>query len=182
MLRIPDSVRTARLRGELPGRQHLDGWLALMSHPDLVPWMWPGHLGGARTREQVLERIALDRANREAHGFSPWAVVLPETGETIGRVGCSPAVLDGEDVVDLGWMLHPHHWRRGYTAEIAREAVRVAFDELGIPELVAYTLTGNHASQGVMRRLGMEFDRETEHAGLPHVVYRLRSTGPTRRT
>ena len=35
------------------------------------------------------------------------------------------------------------------------------------------TMTTNVASRGVMEKLGMQYDRNVEHAGLPHVLYRL---------
>jgi RimJ/RimL family protein N-acetyltransferase len=32
---------------------------------------------------------------------------------------------------------------------------------------------GNAASRAVMEKLGMTYERHVEHAGLPHVLYRL---------
>ena len=61
-------------------------------------------------------------------------------------------------------------------SEMAAEAVRVAFEELGLPDLVSFTLHDNHASRRVMERLGFSYERDVEHAGLPHVLYRLSST------
>ena len=168
--RIPDEIETERLRGELPGPQHLDGWLAMMTHPDLIPTMWPGDLGGARTREQVEEIIARDARHRDEWGLSPWAVV--HRNETIGRVGIAPTRLDGEDRIELAWMLHPDHWGHGYVTEIATEAIAAAWIA-GVEALVAFTLPHNTRSRAVMERLGMTYVRETEHAGLPHVVYEL---------
>ena len=175
--RIPDTVETARLRGERPGPQHLDGYHALMSHPDLVPWMWPGDLGGARTREQAAEILERDARHREEWGCSPWAVVRRDTGETVGRVGVGPGRLDGEDVIELAWMVHPDHWGLGFTTEMAREAVRAAFEDLGLESLVAFTMVANERSQAVMRKLGMTYERTTDHVGLAHVVYVLRNPG-----
>ena len=31
----------------------------------------------------------------------------------------------------------------------------------------------NAASRGVMEKVGFRYDRELDHAGLPHVIYRL---------
>jgi RimJ/RimL family protein N-acetyltransferase len=38
---------------------------------------------------------------------------------------------------------------------------------------VSFTLTTNRASQRVMEKAGLGFDRRIEHAGLPHLLYRL---------
>jgi RimJ/RimL family protein N-acetyltransferase len=57
---------------------------------------------------------------------------------------------------------------------MAREAVRVAFDVLEFDDVVAFTVHGNAASRAVMEKLGMAYEREVEHVGLPHVLYRLK--------
>jgi hypothetical protein len=38
--------------------------------------------------------------------------------------------------------------------------------------LVAYTRADNAASRRVMDKLGLTYEREFEHAGYPHVLYR----------
>jgi RimJ/RimL family protein N-acetyltransferase len=42
---------------------------------------------------------------------------------------------------------------------------------------VAYTLDSNRRSQRVLEKLGFGFERNVEHAGLPHRLYRLRGPG-----
>ena len=44
--------------------------------------------------------------------------------------------------------------------------------ELGLAEVVAFTLAENVASRRVMERAGFALDGTVEHAGLPHVLYR----------
>jgi [ribosomal protein S5]-alanine N-acetyltransferase len=73
----------------------------------------------------------------------------------------------------LMWYVDPGHWGRGYATEVAREAVRVAFEVLELDALVAQTTHANAASRKVMEKLGMSYTNDTVHAGLPHVVYRL---------
>ena len=48
----------------------------------------------------------------------------------------------------------------------------VAFDDLGLGEIVAFTLPTNIASRRVMEKSGFAYEREIVHAGLPHVLYR----------
>ena len=66
-------------------------------------------------------------------------------------------------------------WGRGLASELARESLRVAFAELSLPELVAFTLPDNLRSRAVMERAGFRYERDVLHAGLPHVLYRLRA-------
>ncbi|MCY1431801.1 Acetyltransferase (GNAT) domain protein [compost metagenome] len=87
--------------------------------------------------------------------------------------------------VEIGWRLLPAWWRQGYALEAAREALRFAFEELALAEVVAFTVPANLPSQGLMRRLGMQRDQngDFEHPRLPeghplrpHVLYRLSRT------
>ena len=71
------------------------------------------------------------------------------------------------------WFVHPNYWNRGYATEMAREAARVAFDVLELVDVVSFTVHGNEASRSVMEKLGMTYERDVDHAGLPHVLYRL---------
>jgi len=98
--------------------------------------------------------------------------VLPG-GEVIGHAGVQHTTIGDHSEVELLWFIHPDHWNRGYATEMAREAVRMAFDELELDDVVSFTVRDNGASRAVMEKLGMAFERDVEHAGLPHVLYRL---------
>jgi RimJ/RimL family protein N-acetyltransferase len=43
---------------------------------------------------------------------------------------------------------------------------------LGLDSIMAYTRVDNRASRRVMEKLGLHYERDVEHAGLPHVLYR----------
>ena len=84
--------------------------------------------------------------------------------------------------VEIGWRLAREAWGHGYATEAAREACRIGFEEVGLTELVSFTVPANVRSLRVMERLGMAhaIDHDFEHpllsAGHPlrhHVLYRL---------
>ena len=73
---------------------------------------------------------------------------------------------------------------RGFATVAARAASRIAFEELGLPQLWSMTAILNEPSQAVMRRIGMTPHARFDHPRVPeghpvrpHVVYRLRSAG-----
>jgi Acetyltransferase (GNAT) domain len=70
--------------------------------------------------------------------------------------------------VELLWFIQPDYWNRGYATEMAREAVRVAFDVLELADVISFTVDGNAASRAVMDKLGMTYERDIEHVGLAH--------------
>ena len=56
--------------------------------------------------------------------------------------------------------------------ELAHACVEVGFEQLGLLEIVAFTLPDNIASRRVMEKAGFRYERDIVHAGLPHVLYR----------
>jgi RimJ/RimL family protein N-acetyltransferase len=92
-------------------------------------------------------------------------------GDAVGRAGLWWTLVEGRAELELGWVVHPDRWGEGIATEFAAEVVRLAGDELGVRRLVAFTLPHNTASRRVMEKIGLTFERDITHAGLPHVLY-----------
>jgi RimJ/RimL family protein N-acetyltransferase len=164
-----DRVATRRLVGRRPEPGDALPFAQILTDPRIDEAVWPEHLRTAdRAGEMVKEMIA----HWERWGFGPWTVLLD--GEVIGYDGVRHAEVAGRPVVELLWFLSAAHWGQGYATEMAREAVRVAFEVLELDELWAETVDVNRASRSVMEKLGMRHVEDVVHVGLPHVVYVLR--------
>ncbi len=120
----------------------------------------------------------------ERHGFGLWAAELREGSIFLGFIGLSVPQFHAHfmPAVEIGWRLRSDFWNRGLATEGAREAVRYAFEDLGLPALVSFTVPANMPSRRVMEKLGMthderdDFDHPLLPAGHPlrrHVLYRL---------
>jgi RimJ/RimL family protein N-acetyltransferase len=144
-----------------------------MALPRVAQTMWPGDLGGARTREQSAGWVRRDIAHWEAHDFGVWHAFERSTDELVGRIGARATVVEGAMEVELAWIVHPDHWGQGYAAELAAPARDLAYSR-GLASVVAMTLPANTQSRRVMEKLGMTFEADITNAGLPHVLYRLR--------
>ncbi len=88
--------------------------------------------------------------------------------------------------VEIAWRLARSSWGHGYATEAAREVCRIAFAELRLPGIVAFTVPANSRSRAVMERLGMthgsgdDFDHPElaeGHSLRRHVMYRLTAEG-----
>jgi ribosomal-protein-alanine N-acetyltransferase len=117
----------------------------------------------AEQSDALVARCASEIAGR---GWGLWAVEVPGVAPFIGFIGLAIAgpgpPCTGQ--VEVGWRLAAAHWGKGYATEGAREALRFAFEELGLPEVVSFTAAVNRRSWEVMERLGMRRDPETfEH-------------------
>jgi RimJ/RimL family protein N-acetyltransferase len=164
-------LATERLEGERVGPQHRELVIAVWNDPRVAAW-----LGGVKPDAE--RSVQFDRwlAHWDEYGYGPWLLRRRGTAEVVGYVGVMRTMATGEPAVELLWALHPAHWRQGYGAEAAKAVAAVAFERLQLEEVVAFTMTTNEASQGVMRATGMAHVRDFEHADLPHVLYVLRRT------
>ena len=81
-----------------------------------------------------------------------YAVVLKETGETIGS--CELAFTD-KDPAELAWELHRNFWRKGYGTEIGQTLLKLGFQQLGLRRIIADCNTLNKGSYGIMEKIGM---------------------------
>ena len=168
---------TARLRCRAPGAADAAGYEALLLDPEVGAWLRPTPLQPF-SRAEIAALLDRDAEHWRANGFGPLALLDRRTGAFLGRGGLALTVVAGEFAVELPWALVPAVWGAGLATEAARDAVAWA-RELELPEVVSFTLPGNVASRRVMEKAGLAFAGEIEHAGLPHVLYRLALGGLT---
>jgi RimJ/RimL family protein N-acetyltransferase len=142
------------------------------------------HLQGPMSRERSDDFIDRIEAHWDAHGWGLWAVEVPGVASFIGYVGLWPADYVADEMVEVGWRLAREHWGHGYATEAAREALRFGFVEVGLDEIVSFTVPQNERSWRVMERIGLvrdpagDFDHPRVDAAahphlVGHVLYRL---------
>jgi len=141
------------------------------------------HFPRVLTREEsdgMAERCRALIANR---GWGIWAVELQATNQFIGFVGLHTPGYDlpFNPCVEMGWRLAKEFWGQGLAIEAAKECARVAFEQLNLDEIVAFTALSNQRSQAVMQRLNMtRTDENFAHPAVDpasplseHCLYRL---------
>jgi RimJ/RimL family protein N-acetyltransferase len=122
-----------------------------------------------------------------AKGFGLYAAELRSAGRFVGYIGLHTPTFEAHftPCVEIGWRLASDVWGQGLATEGARAVVRHAFQELGLDEVVSFTVPANQRSIRIMQKLGMTHDAadDFEHPNLPighplrsHLLYRLRRT------
>jgi ribosomal-protein-alanine N-acetyltransferase len=170
MRTAPDRFETARLRAERIAREHHPLFVALAEDERMAAW-----LGGVPPRARMDERLLADLAHWNEHGFGDWALFERDSGEFVARGGLRRVEIVGRPEVELGYAIVPERWGQGLATELSEAAVRIGFDDVGLEEIVAFTLPHNLASRRVMEKVGFAYERDFEWADLPHVLYRIRS-------
>ena len=115
--------------------------------------------GGPFTPQQVRARLERELNNHEQHGVQYWPIFVAETGEHIGCCGLQPRQ-PAEGIYELGFQLRVAFWGRGFAREAAATVVVHGFAALGIRALYAGHHPDNHASRGVLLRLGFHYTHD----------------------
>jgi [ribosomal protein S5]-alanine N-acetyltransferase len=171
---FPPGPHTRRLVAERPDTAaHLAFAARLFADPRIAATLWPGHLGGPRTRAQTRSVFERDLAHWDRHGFGQWWWRFGDDGPLVARGGLQWTMVGGEASIEVGWAVLPDRWNEGIATELAEASVAVGFEDLGLDSIVAYTLVTNEASRRVMEKAGFAYQREVRHLDLPHVLYRL---------
>jgi RimJ/RimL family protein N-acetyltransferase len=117
------------------------------------------HYQGTTPRDRSDAFIDYIEAWWDEHGWGLWAIEVPGVAPFIGYVGLWPAdYVTGDPGVEVGWRLARQHWGHGYVNEAAREALRFGFEEVGLDEIVSFTVPQNERSWRVMERIGLRRD------------------------
>lgn len=148
----------------------LDALYALYSDPEMRTYYPEGTLSYDETREE-LEWFLNGHPRRPELGL--WATLLKETGEFVGRNGLLPWTIDGQDEVEIAYMIDKKFWRQGLGAEAALGIRNYAFDHLGLHRLICMIDRENIASQQVALKIGMTFEREALDDKGPFLIYSI---------
>jgi len=90
------------------------------------------------------------------------AIVWREVGRLVGQVSLewlSREHRQGE----IGFILNPDYQGRGLATEAAEVVLRLGFDGLGLHRIMGRCDARNHASAGLMERLGMRQEAHFVH-------------------
>lgn len=141
-----ESNRT-RLRrlteGDLDNLLQLYGDAAVMRFtPTRVP----------QTRAQTEARLRSQLENqKQLNPLGVWAAESKDTGSFIGWFMILPT---GRQYPELGFMIVPSQWRKGYAREIAARLMRHGTEDLGLEGYAAVTDPDNETSVRVLTALG----------------------------
>ena len=159
-------IETARLVLEPLDESRLEEYVALTSDPEVMRWWAPG---GAFTRDEAERNFAASLAQLRELGFGRRRIVLAETGAGIGFTETKP----WRDEIELGWMLTPSAWGRGYATEAGLAIRDEAFERLRLESVIAVHHPSNLASRRIIEKLGLTFEREIGTDDWPLPLYRL---------
>lgn len=151
------TIETARLTLRPLSDADLDAWLDFVGDFEAIRL--------THRPDPLLDRVEASNALQQwiaayDEPIGMYAAVVRESLETAGFVGIIPRELPWGTELELGWLLRPAFWGRGYATEAARE-VR----PLAPGRVIALIRVENDASANVARKLGMSIEQEIDYRG-----------------
>ena len=129
----------------------------------LAVWNDPAfvrHVGdrGIRTEDDAREAMKAGALHLyDTYGYGPYRVALRGSDTAIGICGLFRR--DGLDDPDIGYAILPDWCGQGYAYEASSAVIDYARTTLGLQRLIAIISPGNTASLGLIRKLGLTFER-----------------------
>ena len=170
---VDESLETERLRGERVQPADLANYRAL--YQDMLVTATLTVDGQPLPEDELQQRFARRLALWEEQGYGLWFFHERTNGHFVGYCGLQPSQHGGAATVELLYATLPGYWGGGLTTEMAAAVLHVGFAQLGLSEVVSFTLPTNRASQRVMEKQGFRYEGDIVHAGLPHRFYRVLS-------
>ena len=157
-------LETPRLRLRPFGMEHEALACALLCDPQVMRYVTD-----PLTADEV--RAHMPNAIRRGAGgrIGIWAVEEKATGALVGDCVLTPIPIEGTepdwdqvvpeayptDLIEVGYLLIPSAWGKGYATEAAARLLCFAFEMTDLTTVVGVTDPGNRASQAVLRKCGM---------------------------
>jgi RimJ/RimL family protein N-acetyltransferase len=128
-------------------REHFpDGTLTLEETADEIRWFSHGH--------------------PEFPHLGLWATVERTSGEFLGRCGLLPWHIEGQQEVELAYLIAKSRWGQGFATEASIAIKAYARDTLALRRLVCLPMPSNRASLRVAAKVGLSFERELNLEGI----------------
>ena len=152
---LPDRLETDRL--VLRVRTVADAE-AIFDFASRTEVSYPAGFPPVKTLEDeiyYLEQILPER-NEKDNLPAGYGIVVKGTDKVIGSVDFPRR--HGDDVLEIGYTLHPDYWGRGYVPEAARALIDLAFKELNLHKIELSCFGYNLQSQRVAEKLGFTLE------------------------
>jgi ribosomal-protein-alanine N-acetyltransferase len=125
--------------------------------------------------DEVKAFVASLRTKRLAGESIEWCVTARPAGRMIGSV-CLWNFSADRRKGELGYLLHPDHWKQGLMSEAVSAVLAFGFGTLRLALIEAYTHRENHASLRMLKQHGFAETGRTDPDNSDNVVLALPST------
>ena len=145
---------TERLQLVKLNKSHLDAYFSIMSKQEVMEYYGMEPLTKKEDAKMILDSM---EKSRELNQSIRWGITLKESGQLIGTIGLNNLSLKSKRA-EIGYELHPDHWRQGYTTEAVSAVIDYAFQQLGLFRIGAITYPANTSSNHLLLKMGFTLE------------------------
>lgn len=162
-------IETARVRLRQLNLDDLDALFGIYSNSEVMKYVGKG----ARTKDETLAAL-IKMIEHWKHGFGMWAIIHKDNSKFTGR--CGLCFLDNTPEIELGYTLDKPYWNMGLATEASLAILKYGFEQIGLKRIVAIARPENLASQRVMQKVGMKFEKNAHYYNSDVVYYAISHT------
>jgi len=162
-----ESFTTARLQAERLTADHLSEIRRM--HADAAVM---AYLRGVRDEAGNAAYLARNLKHWDDYGFGLWILRERGGGPPVGRAVLRHLLVEDVDEVEVGYAFYKEFWGRGFATEIAAACLALGPEKLHLKTIVAVTSLNNAASQRVLRKVGLVYERDIVEDGKMLALFR----------
>jgi ribosomal-protein-alanine N-acetyltransferase len=159
-------IETERLMLRMFEADDLDAAFVLFNDGDVQKYLSPAN---RRTREQLQFTLESLASRWQERGFGIWCVCEKGSKKMIGYSGFQ--YLDNTPQVEILFGYLKDSWGNGFATEAANACLRFGFEEVRCSKICAATHPENLASRCVLEKIGMVFDKKSEHYRMDSMTF-----------
>lgn len=146
------ALETERLKLAEIGQQHKEDIYSIFSRGDVMQYYGTDKFTDPEQAAAIIQSFSKGFDSGMA---TRWGIILKESGELVGTIGIhnwNKRVGRAE----IGYELHPDHWRKGIAKEAVHAVLDHSFNELGIFRMGAVVFPENEVSLGMLEKIGFQ--------------------------
>lgn len=165
------TLETERLRLREISKDDVKSIFAIFSNESVTRYYGQETLHRVEQAEAFVDFFA--NSYKEKRGIR-WGIERKEIPGIIGTVGFN-AWSPKHKRAEIGYEIHPEHWRKGYTLEAVSKVIQYGFNGLELTRIGAVVFLENEASNTLLTKVGFEKEGVLRNYmyqnGEPHDTY-----------
>ncbi|WP_339254101.1 GNAT family N-acetyltransferase [Sporosarcina sp. FSL W8-0480] len=146
------TLETDRLLLRELTNEDAEGVFACFSNDDVTRFYGQETLKSIEEAKKIVDFFS--KSYIEKRGIR-WGIERKETKGIIGTIGFNNW-LSKHKRAEIGYEIHPDHWKKGYTSEAVSEVLSYGFDVMGLTRIGAVVFIENEASNKLLEKVGFQ--------------------------
>lgn len=146
------NLETKRLQLVHIDHQYDQAFFEIMSNDIVTEFYGMDSLESVKQAAKIID--SFDDNYTKKQGMR-WGIIWKETNEFIGTIGLNN-LSNWSKRAEIGYELHPDHWRKGIVTEAVKAVLDYSFHDLELFRMGAVTFPENASSNNLLEKIGFK--------------------------